>query len=141
MLAELATPQAAQDAKLPQRVLQATEAALVNLDDGRLEQDLTCRLLIVYRCLLAERPMIADRASSYIDEQLLRLATGLDRVKTEQQWEFWAQAVSKLGSRRASKRLVSYVRTMVETEDLPEPRRKTLRLLNPLLSPIPDPGT
>lgn len=82
-LAELLSEPTAERWKFFGRLRSATEAALADFDEESLGDDLTCRLLIVYRCLLARRPMIAERQSDYIAQRLLWLATKSRRLKTE----------------------------------------------------------
>ncbi|MFQ5807014.1 MAG: hypothetical protein ACE5I3_11245 [Phycisphaerae bacterium] len=114
------------------RLREATEAALVGCGDRRLDDDLTCRLLIVYRCLLARRPGIPDRAAKYIERHLLHLATAR-RLKTERHWSLWSDAVRELRPSRISDGLKTYVRRLLKTKDLPDAARKAIERLAALV--------
>jgi hypothetical protein len=108
--------------RLAARLREATTAALADFKDPALNNDVTCRLLIVYRRLLARRPMIAPRLSDYIENRLLWLAVKSDRLTTERHWSLWADAVIELRADRASDRFKSYIRAMLKTKDLPAVR-------------------
>jgi len=122
-LTALLTDATGEPKQFSQRLRSVTQDALVEFKEAVLNDDITCRLLIVYRCLLARRPMIPERLSDYMTETLLRVASKSDRLKTERHWRLWADAVRELGSERISDRLKRYVRAMVEDKDLPSVRR------------------
>ena len=128
-LAGLLSEPPGEAAAFAKRVRTATEAALTGFKDRRFTDDLTCRLLIVYRHLLARRPMVAEKLVRYIDDRLLWLAVKSDRLTTKQHWRLWTEAVAALRPTRVSERIKSYVRTLLKTKDLPELRRNAAERL------------
>jgi len=118
---------------LLERLRDAERAASVKQNDDRLNDDLVCRLLIVYRTLLDRRPRIPFRTSAYIENQLLTLHTK-GRLRTDRHWDLWAQAVKALESERLSKRFQRYLRARAEKKDLPADEVKALEQLRPLLA-------
>jgi len=136
-LAALLSDRSVEPDRLARRVREATQAALGEFREEVLSNDLTCRLLIAYRCLLARRPMVSERISDYIDDRLLWLAARSDRLKTERHWDLWTQAVSELRPARISERFKSYLQAMLKTKDLPEPRRSAIESLH-FLTPDQD---
>ncbi len=119
--------------ELLERLRDAERAASVKQKDDRLNDDLVCRLLIVYRTLLDRRPRIAFRASAYIENQLLTLHTK-GRLRTDRHWDLWAQAVKALEAERLSKRFQRYLRARAEKKDSPAGEVKALEQLRPLLA-------
>ena len=109
------------------RVHAASKLALGSFDDRRLENDLTSRLLIVYRCLLARRPAVPRAVSEYIEDRLVWLAAKSRRLRTDVHWQLWGQAGSSLRAVRISERFKSYVRTMLKAEELSDAQRRALR--------------
>jgi len=109
------------------RVHAASKLALGSIDDRRLENDLTSRLLIVYRCLLARRPAVPRAVSEYIEDRLVWLAAKSRRLRTDVHWQLWGQAGSSLRAVRISERFKSYVRTMLKAEELSDAQRRALR--------------
>lgn len=126
-LAALLSEQAGDEKDFAKRVHRATGLALEKFKDARLNDDLTCRLLIVYRCLLARRPMIAERVSAYIDDRLMWLAARSERLKTDVHWRLRSQAARALRPTRMSDRFKSYIRMTLETKDVPQVRREAAR--------------
>lgn len=122
-----------QPAGLLERLRDAERAASVKQRDERLNDDLVCRLLIVYRTLLDRRPRIAFRTAAYIENQLLTLHTK-GRLRTDRHWDLWSQAVKALESERLSKRFQRYLRARADKKDLPAPEAKALAALRPLLA-------
>lgn len=98
------------------------------------DDDLTARLLIVWRRVLIRRkPKIADDAARYIDAHLLRLARNPERMKSDLHWDFWGRAVSALQLKRMSDELQSYARRLQEAaaaKKLEPPRAKAARHLS-----------
>jgi hypothetical protein len=84
---------------LAKRVRQATKLVLTFRGDSSLQDDLICRLLIVYETLLERRPEIPARVCEYIQYQLARLARD-ERLRTPRHWELWMEGLKAVGWER-----------------------------------------
>lgn len=125
-LSELLSQKCDEEREFARRVHHASRLALEDFDDRRLEDDLTSRLLIVYRCLLARRPAVARAVSDYIDDRLVWLAAKSRRLRTDKHWELWAQAASALRPARISSRFKSYLRTAPKAQALSPAQQRAL---------------
>lgn len=132
-LRELAEKPAYDGRELNERLRKATAAALVDVKDQRLNDDLLCRLMIACQALLEQRPVIPDRAASYIENQLLLLVSK-EHLRTPRHWELWSDATESLGGARMSRRMKRFVQAQLDKKDLAEPQRKALEALRPLLA-------
>jgi hypothetical protein len=118
--------------RLPARIREATEAVLSGCDDDAGDADLLNRLLLAYRILL-QGDDLPQRAASYIDMSLVRLARATKRLRSARHWELWAGAVRSLGDARMSDELKRSVRGLLKRNDLPEFAREPIQGLAPLV--------
>lgn len=132
-LTAVLTDRTADGERLYKLLRSAAEGALEPLSDRNLNDDLTCRVLIVCRALLARRPMVAEKVAEYVQDRLLWLAAASRRLTSDRHWRLWAEAVGELGSRRASERTKSFVRELLERKDLPDARRAAIEPARALL--------
>jgi hypothetical protein len=105
----------------------ATNAVLRGCGEAAFDDDLSSRLLILYRVLLRRQPGIAEKAAEYMDGQLERFARGTERLRSELHWHQWGQAVAALGLSRMSDGLEKYARWLQEAaagDKLDGPRKK-----------------
>jgi len=128
-LAELLSETARDEDEQLARLRSATEAALQRLSDRNLVDDLTCRLLIVYRVLLGRRPVIAEHGSAYIEERLMWLVRQPERLRTEQHWSLWADAVNEIGWMRTSDGTRDFIKALKGRKDLSQECRHALERL------------
>jgi hypothetical protein len=117
-------------------VRDATQTALTGFEHPAVCKDLTARLLMVYRCLLARYPRIPERISDYIQEQLLRLAAKDAGLTTAEHWRLWDEAVLALQRDRVSDRLKRWVREAAERKNLPPGQREALDHLSAVFAAI-----
>lgn len=115
------------DEQLIDDLQRATNEAIGDWGSAAFQDDLTARLLITYRVLLARRPLISARAAQYIDNQLLRLVARAERLRTDEHWRLWARAVKELGRARMSERFRSYLTDVLIRKEL-SPQRRAIAL-------------
>jgi hypothetical protein len=107
------------------RVRQATELILTFGAGHGLQDDLLCRLLIVYRSLLERRPQIAAKVCEYIQYQLARLPRE-GRLRSSRHWDFWIQAVGAVPASRLADELRRTVEGLRSEQGLPATARERL---------------
>ena len=98
--------------RLLRTLREATDAVFAGCGQAVFDDDLTARLLVVWRIVLRRKPGIPDDAARYVDGHLLRLARGTERLRRELHWDLWGQAVSTLRLKRMSSALQSYARRL-----------------------------
>jgi hypothetical protein len=117
-------------------VREATQTALGEFGHPAVCADLTTRLLIVYRCLLARYPPVAERVSDYMQEQLLRLAAKEGGLMTARHWSLWADATAMLGRNRFSDRLKRWVQEAVGKKEFAAGQRDALIRLSTIFTAV-----
>lgn len=88
-------------------VERTSELALADHGDGRVNDEMTSRLLVAYRLVLS-KPQADRRVVEVIDARLLWFAAESGRLRSERHWELWARAVASLRD-RASRDLRRFI--------------------------------
>jgi hypothetical protein len=117
-------------------VREASATALGEFGHPAVCADLTTRLLIVYRCLLARYPPVAERVSDYMQEQLLRLAAKEGGLTTARHWSLWADATAMLGRNRFSDRLKRWVHEAEQKKEFAAGQRDALIRLSTIFNAV-----
>lgn len=117
------------------RLRQATDGALESFPDEELNDDLTGRLLVVFQRLLLRRPAVPDLISTYMQNRLRWLAAHSGRLKNDEHWRLWGEAVSAVGAWRCSSSLRSYLNAELHRKNLAKSRREMMVRLKQRLEP------